>query len=111
MGYFSFDAMDKELATPRHSTAYGELLTGATIEVGRLAYAAGEGARRHAHPQEQILVILTGRVEVDLDGDVREVGPGEGYLAEPNSPHSLRAIEDTVVLSCKGLVDGVGHRI
>jgi hypothetical protein len=29
----------------------------------------------------------------------------------PNVPHSLAAIEDTEVVSAKGIVGGVGHRI
>ncbi len=103
--------MPKEVVTPKHSTAYGELLTGQTIEVGRLRFAAGKGANPHQHPQEQIMVVLKGRLRVTLDGEVSELGPGEAFHALPNRPHQVTAIEDCEVLSCKGMVDGAGHRI
>ncbi len=103
--------MPKEVVTPRHSTAYGELLTGQTIEVGRLRFKAGEGASPHQHPQEQIMVVLKGRLRVTLDGQVAELGRGEAFHALPNTVHQVTAIEECEVLSLKGIVDGAGHRI
>jgi quercetin dioxygenase-like cupin family protein len=40
-----------------------------------------------------------------------ELGPREVAHMPPNVPHSLQALEDTEVLSAKGMVGGVGHRI
>ncbi len=109
--FFQFDEMPAEYVTPKYSRAYGPLLTGTQIEVGRLRFKAGEGAVPHAHPQEQIMVVVRGRLRVTMDGEVQEVGPGEGFMAPPNLRHSVTAVEDTEVLSCKGLVDGRGHHI
>ncbi len=103
--------MKPEYVTPKYSRAFGPLVTGTQIEVGRLRFAAGEGAVPHAHPQEQIMVVIRGRLRATLDGEVQELGPGEGFMAAPNTRHNVTAIEDTEVLSCKGLVDGRGHRI
>ncbi len=111
MPFFQFDAMPAEYVTPKYSRAYGPLLTGTQIEVGRLRFAAGEGAVPHAHPQEQIMVVLRGRLRATMDGEVQDLGPGEGFMAPPNVTHSVTAVEETEVLSCKGLVDGRGHRI
>jgi quercetin dioxygenase-like cupin family protein len=111
MGFHRFDAMPKEYVTPQHSRAYGELLTGQWIEVGRLRFARGEGANSHQHPQEQIMVVISGRLRVTLDGETAELGPGEAFHALPMAPHQVTALEDTLVLSCKALVDGAGHRI
>jgi hypothetical protein len=49
MPFLVFDEIDKEVVTPKYSTAYGELVTGEFIEVGRLRFKAGEGAVEHAH--------------------------------------------------------------
>ncbi len=111
MPFFRLDEMEAEYVTPKYSRAHGPLVTGSQIEVGRLRFRAGEGAVPHAHPQEQVMVVLRGRLRVTLDGAVREVGPGEGFLAAPDTRHAVTALEDTEVLSCKGLVDGRGHRI
>ncbi len=111
MAFLDFDKLEPEYVTPRYSKAFGPLVTGEQIEVGRLRFGNGEGAIAHAHPQEQIMVVLRGRLRVTLEGQTRELGPGQGFLAPPNVPHQVTALEQTEVLSCKGLVDGRGHRI
>ena len=111
MPVYKFDALQKEYVTPKHSTAFGSLVSGEQIEVGMLRFKAGEGAKEHAHPHEQVLVVLSGRVRMKIDGQSHELGPREVAHMPPNVPHSLSAIEDTEVVSCKGMVGGVGHRI
>jgi quercetin dioxygenase-like cupin family protein len=109
MPLIRLDEVAKEYVTPKHSTAFGELVTGERIEVGRLAFEAGEGAAEHAHPQEQVLIVISGRAEVTLGGETAEVGPGEGFHAPPMVPHRLTALAPTTVISCKSVLD-VGHR-
>jgi quercetin dioxygenase-like cupin family protein len=108
---YKFDALKQEYVTPKHSTAFGSLVTGEQIEVGLLRFRAGEGASEHAHPQEQVLVVLAGRVRMTIGGETQELGPREVAHLPPNTPHSLSALEDTEVLSAKGIVGGAGHRI
>ncbi len=111
MPVYKFDALTKEYVTPRHSKAFGSLVTGEQIEVGLLRFKAGEGANEHAHPHEQVLMVLTGRVRMRIAGESYELGPREVAHLPPNVAHSLAALEDTEVLSAKGIVGGVGHRI
>ena len=111
MGFHNFDEMPKEYVTPKHSMAFGELLTGQSIEVGRLRFKKGEGANPHSHPQEQIMFVVSGRLKVTLDGKTAELGPGEAFHATPNVLHNVTAAEDSEVISCKSLVNGAGHRI
>jgi quercetin dioxygenase-like cupin family protein len=111
MPVFRFADITSEYVTPKYSKAFGPLLTGTQIEVGHLHFGKGEGAVPHAHPQEQIMVVLSGRLRVILDGETSDLGPGEGFLAPPNVRHQVHALEETEVLSCKGLVDSRGHRI
>ena len=111
MGFHNFNEMPKEYVTPKHSTAFGELLTGQSIEVGRLQFKRGEGASPHSHPQEQIMFVVSGRLKVTLEGKTAELGPGEAFHAMPNVLHNVTAAEDSEVISCKSLVNGAGHRI
>jgi quercetin dioxygenase-like cupin family protein len=111
MPFFQFDEIQADFVTPKYSKAFGPLVTGSQVEVGRLHFGAGEGAVEHAHPQEQIMVVISGRLRATLDGQTTELGPGEGFHAPPNVKHQVTAVEDTYVLSCKGLVNGTGHRI
>ena len=55
MPFVVFDEVDKEFVTPKYSTAFGELVTGEHIEVGRLTFKQGEGAVEHAHPQPIVI--------------------------------------------------------
>lgn len=111
MPFLVFDEIQKEFVTPKYSTAYGELVTGEHIEVGRLFFKAGEGAVEHAHPHEQVMYVISGHLSVDMDGEHAELGPGMGFHAPPNHKHRVQAVEDTQVLSCKHVIEGVGHKI
>jgi quercetin dioxygenase-like cupin family protein len=113
MPLIHLDEIEKEFVTPKYSTAFGELVAGERIEVGRLRFDANEGAVEHAHPQEQVMIVVTGRLRVEIpsEGQDGEVGPGEGFHALPNVPHRVTAVEDTVVISCKDVLDGVGHKV
>ena len=64
------DELDKETVTPKYSTAFGELVTGSQVEVGRLRFEKGYGAVEHAHPQEQVLIVLEGRIYSSLSTGV-----------------------------------------
>ena len=83
MPFLVFDEIEKETVTPKYSTAYGELVTGEFIEVGRLSFKAGEGAVEHAHPHEQVMYVISGKLSVDLEGEHAELGPGMGFHAKP----------------------------
>ena len=111
MPFYDLDEIAAEFVTPRHSTAFGRLITGEQIELGVLRYKAGEGAEMHAHPHEQIILVLEGRIRMTVDGEVAEVRAGQAVHIRPNVPHRAEVLEDAEVVSCKGVVGGVGHRI
>lgn len=111
MPLIRLENIDKEYVTPKYSTAFGEVIGGEKIEVARLRFTADEGAVEHSHPHEQIMVVLSGRLHVQLPDEEGEIGPGEAFHAPPDVRHKVTAVEDTVVLSCKDLLDGVGHRV
>jgi quercetin dioxygenase-like cupin family protein len=111
MPFFQFDEIKSEFVTPKYSKAFGPLVTGEQVEVGRLHFGQGEGAVEHAHPQEQMMIVISGKLRATLNGETIELGPGEGFHALPNVKHQVMAVEDTYVLSCKGIVNGTGHRI
>jgi quercetin dioxygenase-like cupin family protein len=111
MPFFHFDQLDKEYATPKYSTAFGELVAGDKLEMGRLSFEAGEGAVEHAHPQEQIMYVISGRLKVEFPDETQEIGSGSAFVAPSNVKHRVTALEDTVVISVKDLVEGIGHKV
>ena len=111
MPFYDLDEVSAEFVTPRHSTAFGRLITGERIELGVLTYKAGEGAEMHSHPHEQIILVLKGRLRMTVDGEVAEIGANQAVHIRPDVPHRAEVLEDAEVVSCKSVVGGVGHRI
>ena len=53
---------------------------------------AGQATQRHHHKRtEEIYFILEGQAEMEVDGDVREVRPGDAILLPPGAWHVIRA--------------------
>jgi len=52
-------------------------------------------APRHAHEEEQIVIVLEGEFEFDLDGDVRTLRPGDVAVVPPWVPHGAWTKETT----------------
>jgi len=111
MPIYQIDDIPEEFVTPKHSTAFGRLITGTQIEVGLLRYKVGEGAKQHAHPHEQVIIVLNGKCRLTLDGRSAIIGRGQAALITPNTLHALEVLEDAEIISCKGVIGGVGHRI
>ncbi|RPI34348.1 MAG: cupin domain-containing protein [Chloroflexota bacterium] len=111
MYFYNFKDLPQEFVTQKYSTAFGGLLTGDNIEVGLLHFNAGEGAVPHAHPQEQIMYVISGRLRVRFGDETAELGPGQAFKAPPNVEHQVTAVEDTEVLSCKNVIAGRGHKL
>jgi transcriptional regulator with XRE-family HTH domain len=59
-------------------------------------YAAGSdtGAEMYAHDGEEAGIVISGRIEVTVGEDIRELGPGEAYLFDSRIPHRFRTFGD-----------------
>ena len=52
-----------------------------------VSFAPGAVAPRHAHEEEQIVIVLEGELEFDLDGDVRTLRKGDVAVIPAWVPH------------------------
>jgi len=83
------DAKSKELAP-------GVVLREAHLDnvmVTFVELAEGSVVPEHSHPHEQISVVVAGRLLFKVEGEEREVGPGEVVLLPSNTPHGVATIE------------------
>ena len=78
-----------------------EITRGGHLELTNEWEVDGGGAvHMHAHPTYEFYYGLTGRGVMTLDGEDREVGPGDLVLIPPDAPHSIRPIGDNAPIRC-----------
>ena len=106
MGRVTFERdSDLEVPTdPKHPK--GAVLRSDRMELTEVRFNAGAGADTHAHPEEQTFLVIQGHLRVWLgDGPPYDVTAGECSHHPSNVPHRVLAVEDTVALSFKDIVD------
>jgi quercetin dioxygenase-like cupin family protein len=106
MPFFKWEEMNKDFITPEYSSANGPNIQGEKIEVGLFSFPAGTEAKAHAHPNEQIIVVLRGRGKWVIGNEERVLGPGEAALIPVEVKHSLQVLEDLQTINCKSVVPG-----
>lgn len=105
MVHIVFDSDQDNLVTPGYSQGTGPVLRSDTMEVTRISFRRGEGAKPHSHAEEQFVYVLIGRQRMTVGGETYEVAAGEGSYHAPHVEHGAEALEDTTALSFKRLVD------
>jgi quercetin dioxygenase-like cupin family protein len=110
VGLVRWDEDSDNLVSGDYSTARGPVLRSEKQEVTKVRFKAGKGADKHHHPEEQTFYVLEGRLRVTVgDDEPYEVGPNEGSFHPSNVPHQVVAVEDTVLISFKNVVDPTGY--
>lgn len=78
--------------------------TNAPVQMQSLAEARvdpGAATQRHYHRQsEEIYFIQEGRGTIEIDGDSREIGPGDAVLIPVGAWHTILATEALRFLCC-----------
>jgi mannose-6-phosphate isomerase-like protein (cupin superfamily) len=86
----------REILAPANSTIKNQSLAEARV-------APGRSTNEHFHPKsEEIYYILDGRGRMKVEGEEREVGPGDGIAILPGERHKIWNLgeSDLVFLCC-----------
>ena len=59
---------------------------------------AGAALPEHAHPNEQVSVVVAGKFEMTLDGETRQLEKGKVAVIPANVKHSGRALTDCEIM-------------
>jgi quercetin dioxygenase-like cupin family protein len=94
MPFYNLKQMPESVISPGHSTAYGPTITGKELEIGYYTEPKGTGAKPHHHPSEQIIMVISGRLRMRIDQEVRDIGPGEVALILGDQEHEQTALEE-----------------
>ena len=68
------------------------------MTVARIHLKEGAHVPTHQHEAEQVVNVLQGRLRVEVEGEVLDVGAGESLVLPGNVPHGVVAVEDSIVL-------------
>ena len=75
-----------------------QVLNGDAMTLARITLTSGAVVPEHRHENEQIATVVAGRLRFVVGGEERVVGTGESVLIPGDVPHSVVALEDTIVL-------------
>jgi quercetin dioxygenase-like cupin family protein len=59
---------------------------------------AGWRGAVHKHPQEQMVYVISGRLQITVDGEQIDASTGDNFIVGANVEHQATALEDSVVL-------------
>jgi len=107
MAFYKWTDLAADLITPKYSTAHGPNVCGEQMEVGLFTFPANTAAKPHAHPNEQVMVVLKGRAKWTVGDEEKILGLGEVVLNPPNVLHGLEVLDEELqVINCKTVVEG-----
>lgn len=88
----------KEVQIPQNGMLSQTLHSDDKVKVSVFAFSAGQELKRHSAAVPVMVQIVRGEARLDLDGEVKEAGPGAFVYMEANLPHSVYAKSDMVML-------------
>lgn len=94
MPLHDWSAIPAEPMNPKFSR---QVIHSARLTVARLHILAGAHVPEHAHENEQISMVESGLLRFHIDGREILVRPGQSLEIPPNVPHSVDALEDSLV--------------
>lgn len=69
----------------------GETAGTRNFVVGQARLKPGEEPHPiHTHPEEEVLIVTTGKGEISCDGKKTNIGPGSVMYTGPNAPHGIK---------------------
>ena len=88
------------------TTAYPFFRDAPTLgfELRKRVLHKGAGIGLHQHDKDEVYYVVSGNGRYIVDGNIRDVGPGDAMLTRPGSTHAIRqdGEEDLVLLIMYG---------
>jgi quercetin dioxygenase-like cupin family protein len=75
-----------------------QVIHSANMTVARIHLVKGAIVPRHSHENEQISILIEGRLRFSFEGEALEVVPGQALEIPPQVPHEVEALEDSVAM-------------
>lgn len=95
MKLYQWDRIDKEQLNP---LCCRQVIHAGNLTVARIHLKKGAVVPEHRHENEQITMLQSGRLRFLVDGREIVVEAGEALVLEPDLPHSVEALEDSMAM-------------
>ena len=91
----SHEDQDRPGVLKRVLATRDELIDGRVQMVNWASLPAGSSFRAHYHEDmEEIFIILSGRVEMEVDGAAHQLAPGDAITIAPQEVHTMKNLTD-----------------
>jgi quercetin dioxygenase-like cupin family protein len=94
MPFHRFENIENKKITAHLSSAEGPVIEGRYLYFCLNQKAAGTGSELHYHPNELLIFVVRGKINVVVGKDRRVAGVGTFVIIPPNVRHSVKATED-----------------
>lgn len=107
--YFDVATLTGVEAGKGYAPTVGPVVEGELTQVGVMTIPAGQSSAPHTHPNEQWIYLMQGQLRAVVDGQERDVGPGELIYIPAETVHSVDVMpgEDAKFFTCKDLRHGI----
>jgi quercetin dioxygenase-like cupin family protein len=95
MPFVSLDTLDRSEEMPGY---LGAFLHSDRMTVANWEVEAGSTFPEHAHPHEQISIVVEGEFELTLNGETDVLTPGRIAVIPADTPHAGRAVTDCTII-------------
>ncbi|MFH0901119.1 MAG: cupin domain-containing protein [Pseudomonadota bacterium] len=94
MSYFTIEKLEHVQALPgiQRSAVWLD-----RVMLTFFSFEPGAVVPEHAHANEQITIVVRGKMEFSLAGQVRILGAGDGVCIPPNVSHGARILDEQTV--------------
>jgi quercetin dioxygenase-like cupin family protein len=61
---------------------------------------AGVVIPEHSHPNQQVGYVVSGMLELTLNGKSHRLNPGDSYAIPGDAPHSAVFVQESIIIDC-----------
>lgn len=95
MPFVDLSGMDEREVMPGF---HGKFVHSENMTTSFWRIEAGAKLPEHAHPHEQVSALTSGRFEMMLEGETRQLEPGTVVVIPSNATHSGTALTDCTIM-------------
>ncbi len=95
MPFYDWSRIEKEQVAPKVTR---QLVHAENVTVARIHLDRGAVVAEHSHVNEQVTLLLAGRVKLTSPDHVEIVEAGQVIQMLPNVPHRLDALEESLAI-------------